>query len=60
MAVAAALQAFDVSNLKWETTWREVIPPPAAAPASLRPFYGPRADHAPTLPPSAASSSAAS
>jgi hypothetical protein len=60
MAVAAAIQAFGVSNLKWETTWREVIPPPAEAPAALRPFYGPRAGHAPTLSSSAASSSAIS
>jgi hypothetical protein len=60
MAVAAAIQAFGASNLKWETTWREVIPPPAGAPAALRPFYGPRAGHAPTLPSGAASSSAIS
>ena len=60
MAVAAAIQAFGAPNLKWETTWREVIPPPADAPAALRPFYGPRTGHAPTLPSSAASSSVVS
>lgn len=36
MAVAAAIQAFGVSNLKWETTWREVISPPAEAPGQAR------------------------
>ena len=45
-AVAAAIQAFGISNLTWGTTWRELIPPQADAPAPLRPFYGPRAGHA--------------
>ena len=47
-AVAAAIQAFGIPNLTWETTWRELVPPQADAPASLLPFYGPRAGHAPT------------
>ena len=46
MAVAAAIQAFGVTKLTWESTWRDLIPPWGEAPPSLRPFYGPRAGHA--------------
>ena len=44
-AVAAAIQAYGIANLTWETTWREIIPPMDKAPLELVPFYGCRPGH---------------
>jgi len=46
MAVAAAIQAFGVTKLTWESTWRDLIPPwgeaPPLSPSVLRPPRWPR------------------